>query len=223
VVPLASDPEAIPNFNSEGSENGDVPIPTYSPPTSFARRVLRAGATTLGSISGFMTPPLWASVMSLVVVLCQPLQHFINGYLRPVRGAIAQAGDCSIPLTLVVLGAYFHRPPSLDEAERLVLQRVTLTGRLRKIFFLDRDNWEGSIHQESSAPRYENQGEGRTIFVTILARMFVVPMLFLPLMVLGALRGSPNVFKEYVFTIDTVVQDLRIPTLVRYSYSAKCS
>ncbi|KAH9963339.1 membrane transport protein-domain-containing protein [Russula dissimulans] len=210
----------MPIFNSdEGSEREDVPIPTYSPPASFARGMLRAGATTLGSISGFMTPPLWASVMSLVVVLCQPLQNFINGYLLPVRGAIAQAGDCSIPLTLVVLGAYFYRPPNPDEAEplRVRWQQVTLTNRLRKIFCLDRDGQEGLIRLESYAPYHGSQSEGRTIFVTILARMFVVPMLFLPLVVLGALRGSPSVFKEYAFTIDTIVQDLRVPTLARCS------
>jgi len=197
AVPLVSDHETIPIFNSdEGSECEDVLLPTYSPQTSFARRVLRAGATTLGSISGFMTPPLWASVLSLVVVLCQPLQHFINGYLRPVRATIAQAGDCSIPLTLAVLGAYFHRPPNPDGAEPLGRQRVTLTSLLRKTFRFDRDNWEGLIHRESYPPWHEKQGEGRTIFVTILARMFVVPILFLPLVVLGALRGSPSVFKE---------------------------
>jgi len=205
AAPLASDPEAMPIFNSEDSESEDVLIPTYSPPTSSARRVLRAWATTLGGISGFMTPPLWASVMSLVVVLCQPLQHFIIGYLRPVRGAIAQAGDCSIPLTLVVLGAYFHRPPSPDEAEPLGLQRVTLTNRLRKILFLDRDSLEGLVHRESHAPWHESQGEGRTIFVTIVARMFVVPILFLPLVVLGALRGSPSVFKDPVFIVSQVL------------------
>jgi len=204
AVPLASNPEDIPIFNSdEGSECEDVPIPTSSPPTSFARRILRAGARTLRSIGGFLTPPLWASIMSLVVVLCQPLQHFIIGYLRPVRGTIAQAGDCSVPLTLIVLGAYFHRPPSPDEAEPLGRRRITLTNRLRKIF--DRDSLEGLVHRESYAPWNEKQGEGRTIFVTILARMFVVPMLFLPLVVIGALRGSPSVFKDPVFILSQVL------------------
>lgn len=60
----------------------------------------------LYAIGGFMTAPLYAAVISLVVAVIPPLQKFIDS-LEPVVGALESAGACSIPLTMVVLGAYF--------------------------------------------------------------------------------------------------------------------
>ncbi|KAJ9479575.1 putative transporter [Pseudozyma hubeiensis] len=60
----------------------------------------------LYAIGGFMTAPLYAAVISLVVAVIPPLQKFIDS-LEPVVGALETAGACSIPLTMVVLGAYF--------------------------------------------------------------------------------------------------------------------
>jgi len=151
-----------------------------------------------------MTPPLWASVISIAIALNQPLQHLFNGFLRPVRGAINQADDCSIPITLVVLGAYFHTPADrsaqLSSDTPVDWQRASVSGRLRKIFCPHSESQKGAIRLESHGTRLGNRGEGKTIFVAILARMFIVPLLLLPLVVLGALRGSPAVFQEYVLT-----------------------
>jgi predicted permease len=173
-----------------------------------------------------MTPPLWASVVSLVVALNQPLQHFIGRYLWPVRGAITQAGNCSVPLTLVVLGAYFHRPadnsklPLLDDVGS---QRATPLSQLRKFLCLESESRTGALRLQTHASQLGNSGEGSTIFAIILARMFIVPLLFLPLVVLGALRGSPGLFKEYVLTVNIIVSTTNhVPTLVRSLYSAKC-
>jgi predicted permease len=175
-------------------------VPAWSHPPTFPQRVVRAGGKIWTRTTGFMTPPLWASVISIVVALNQPLRHLFDGYLRPVRGAITQAGDCSVPITLVVLGAYFHTPTDrsapLPSDESAVSQRTTFLSRLRKIFCLHSKSRKGAIRLRSHATRLENRGEGRTIFVTILARMFIVPLLLLPLVVLGALRGSPGVFEE---------------------------
>lgn len=60
----------------------------------------------LSAIAGFMTAPLYAAVISLIVAVIPPLQKFIDS-LEPVVGALETAGACSIPLTMVVLGAYF--------------------------------------------------------------------------------------------------------------------
>ncbi|EPQ29683.1 uncharacterized protein PFL1_02903 [Pseudozyma flocculosa PF-1] len=62
-------------------------------------------------IGSFMTAPLYAAIISLVVALIGPLQKFIDS-LEPVVGALETAGACSIPLTMVVLGAYFHADAS---------------------------------------------------------------------------------------------------------------
>ncbi|SJX63323.1 uncharacterized protein SRS1_14143 [Sporisorium reilianum f. sp. reilianum] len=60
----------------------------------------------LSAIGSFMTAPLYAAVISLIVAVIPPLQKFIDS-LEPVVGALETAGACSIPLTMVVLGAYF--------------------------------------------------------------------------------------------------------------------
>jgi len=108
-----------------------------------------------------------------------------------------------------VLGAYFHTPtdrsapPPSDESA--VSQRTTFLSRLHKIFCLHSESRKRAIRLRSHATRLENRGEGKTIFVTILARMFVVPLLLLPLVVLGALRGSPGVFEDPVFILSMVL------------------
>ena len=60
----------------------------------------------LNAVASFMTAPLYAAVISLIVAVIPPLQKFVDS-LEPVVGALETAGACSIPLTMVVLGAYF--------------------------------------------------------------------------------------------------------------------
>ncbi|KAG0144538.1 hypothetical protein CROQUDRAFT_659863 [Cronartium quercuum f. sp. fusiforme G11] len=62
-------------------------------------------------IHQFMTPPLYASLLSIVVVCIPPLQDWLEK-LGPLRSALKSAGNVSVPLTLVVLGAYFHSDTS---------------------------------------------------------------------------------------------------------------
>lgn len=207
TVPRPSSPEeAIPVVNSNVDEY--VPVPVWSRKNTLPQRVARAGGTIWRRVTKFMTPPLWASVASLVVALCQPLQHFISSHLRPFRGAITQAGDCSIPLTLVVLGAYFHRAPNkskLPHSDDLESQRATPLSQLRRIFCLEAENQMGAIRLHANTSQLANSGEGWMVFAIILARMFIVPLLLLPLVVLGALRRSPGVFKEYVLAVSIIV------------------
>ncbi|KAG6816559.1 hypothetical protein H0H93_007965 [Arthromyces matolae] len=79
-------------------------------PSSLTQNLLRLNA--------FMTPPLWAAIVSIVIACAHPVQHIIETYFLSVKGALAQAGNCSIPLTLMVLGAYFHVPPEERKEER---------------------------------------------------------------------------------------------------------
>ena len=164
TVPQPSGPEeAIPIVNSNVDEY--VPVPVWSHEDTLPQRAARAGGTIWRRVTNFMTPPLWASVASLVVALYQPLQHFIRSYLRPFRGAITQAGDCSIPLTLVVLGAYFHRPPDkskLPPSDDLESQRATPLRQLRKIFCLESENRMGAIwltHQHIPARKHRRRAD----------------------------------------------------------------
>ena len=206
TIPQCSDPGGTPISNSDGgSEHEDIPVPAWSlPAPTLVQRLTRAGGTIWRRTTAFMTPPLWASVISIAIALNQPIQHLFGEVLRPVRGAINQAGDCSIPITLVVLGSYFHTPADksaqLSSDAPVDWQRASASSRLRKIFCLHSESQKGAIHLELHGTRLVNRGDGKTIFVAIFARMFIVPLLLLPLVVLGAVRGSPAVFQEYVLT-----------------------
>ncbi|KAF8490949.1 auxin efflux carrier [Russula emetica] len=224
TVPRPSGPEeeAIPIVNVDEY----VPVPVWSRKNTLAQRAARAGGTIWRRVTNFMTPPLWASVASLVVALFQPLQHFIGNYLRPLRGAITQAGDCSVPLTLIVLGAYFYRAPDkskLPPSDDLESQRATPLSRLRSIFCLESESQMGAIRLRANTSQLGNSGEGRMIFAIILARMFIVPLLLLPLVVLGALRGSPGVFKDPVFILSQVVLLASPPALTLAQISGATS
>jgi len=202
TIPQCSGPGDTPISDSDGVfGHEDVPVPAWSLPVpAFVQRAIRAGGTIWRRTTAFMTPPLWASFISIAIVLNRPVQHLFDGFLRPLRGAITQAGDCSIPLTLIVLGAYFHTPADksaqLSSDAPVDWQRESVSSRLRKIFCLRSESQRGAIRLESHGTRLVKRGDGKTIFVVILVRMFIVPLLLLPLVVLGALRGSPAVFQE---------------------------
>ena len=187
--------EATSAFESDSDSDSDelrIPVWSRAPPT-FLQRVGRTARSVWKKVTDFLTPPLWASLISLFVALCQPLQHVLEVHLHPVQGAITHAGNCSIPITLVVLGAYFYRPPVKPETGTRNKRRASFTSSLRVIFRFkgreEEDKRPGPSHRTKS-------GRGRTVFVSILARMVVVPLLFLPFMVIGALRDHPPVFQE---------------------------
>jgi hypothetical protein len=91
---------------------------SLSPPPPDSSRVSAALARTLYALKGlneFMTPPLWAALASLVVACVPRIQHVLEVHAQPVKGALSAAGSCSIPITLIVLGAYFYQPPIARE------------------------------------------------------------------------------------------------------------
>ncbi|KAE8254091.1 hypothetical protein A4X13_0g3544 [Tilletia indica] len=95
---------------SPPNEPEDVPAPP--PKKSFFRAYI---VRPLAAVNRFMTMPLWAAILSLVVALISPLQKFIDS-LEPVVGALKTAGACSIPLTMVVLGSYFYEDKAALQA-----------------------------------------------------------------------------------------------------------
>ena len=198
LPPSDSDVLTVPPPAHYLSSSGDDALrPAWSlPPLTFVQRTIRTGRLTWRKVNDFMTPPLWASVLSLVVALIQPLQHLLGVQMRPIRDAITQAGDCSIPLTLVVLGAYFHHPPEKSELPSPESNRrqASLVDNLRRIFSLEGCKEEGGT--SSHATHARNRYEGRTAFVSILARMVVAPALLLPFVVFGRLQGYPQVIRE---------------------------
>lgn len=198
AVNLPPEPETDSISDSDSnSDDDELRLPAWSRPSpTFLQRVGRSVRTIWKKVTNFLTPPLWASLISLAVALNQPLQHVLEVHLHPVQGAITQAGNCSIPITLVVLGAYFHRPVEKAEhvpsSARSSWRNASFASSLREIFHLKaREEDRRSVVQQQVG-----KGEGRTIFVAIFARMIVVPALFLPFMAIGALRDHPPVFQE---------------------------
>ncbi|KIJ36390.1 hypothetical protein M422DRAFT_69779 [Sphaerobolus stellatus SS14] len=103
------------------------------------------------SINNFMTAPMWAALASLIVACIPSLQHFMMEHVRPIKGAINSAGNCSIPLTLIVLGGYFWTPEP-EEVEKKV--EKNMIKRIQKRLGLGEDakgkGQEGNGYQEET-------------------------------------------------------------------------
>ena len=180
---------------------------------------IKAGMHT---VNEFMTPPIWAALASLMVACIQPIQHMLEAHLSPVRGALTTAGNCSIPLTLIVLGGYFNagndganspqlRPrdhdegatpqPGEDDHEGLrPLERptseATLVGTWSRA-------WKGlkikvARTNPRTPPRTPNmkKGEAATVFVAVTSRMIITPLLLMPICVLLTKYATHDVFEE---------------------------
>lgn len=160
-----------------------------------------------------MTVPMWAALLSLVVACVQPAQHALQEHMQPVKGALVAAGNCSIPVTLVVLGAYFNSEekkevsivaPSEEPAtiagtsesrrhwSSSEISVATLKGSLRDAFKLRKP---GKSSPESKQER-ERRGETATVLVAILSRMILAPALVLPAVAALALFDLQRVTDE---------------------------
>ncbi|KAI0331758.1 hypothetical protein GY45DRAFT_1369735 [Cubamyces sp. BRFM 1775] len=201
--------------------------PTSSRWQSRMRRFKRKLGRTWRTFREFMTVPLWAALASLFVACIQPLQHALDEHLPPVKGAIASAGNCSIPITLVVLGAYFYTPPDADDVRKRAAlpehreqrtplrseSRVSLLDSVRDMFSSKRRAERGSGALGTSAKKNTRPGETKTVVVAILSRMIVTPLLLLPLMVLCTKFDLQEVFDDPVFVVSNVLLIASPPAL----------
>ena len=153
------------------------------------RHIARAGAV----LNRFMTVPLWAALMSLMVACIEPLKHALLNHLQPVDNAIANAGKCSVPLTLVVLGAYFHVPD--DESTTRTRTFMQFIRDMRRHLFSRRKSYclppSPSPLESESKP-----GETKTIVLGIASRMIITPVLLVPGLALATKYGGHEVFQE---------------------------
>ncbi|KAG8993327.1 hypothetical protein FRB93_002046 [Tulasnella sp. JGI-2019a] len=90
---------------------GTITTPPSTKWESLYRRVRTRVKRFWKKFNAFMTVPMWAAIASLVVACIKPVQHALENHMQPVKGSLVAAGNCSIPVTLVVLGAYFYTPP----------------------------------------------------------------------------------------------------------------
>ena len=196
-------------YGSDEDEEGDEELPrprTIAEPTrsrlhSILRRTKRRIVKFVKAVNEFMTVPLWAALASLIVACVAPLQEFLKNDVEPLRGALNNAGHCSIPLTLVVLGAYFYTPPPEDD--KVISRRLesrpsdstlSFSGSIRGLLKLT----DASKGKRRSRGNKSVPGETKTVIIAILSRMIITPALLMPLVVLCAKSDWHEVFDEYV-------------------------
>ncbi|KAL5522643.1 hypothetical protein ACEPAG_8661 [Sanghuangporus baumii] len=171
------------------------PIVEQRPPPTPLQRFARGLKKSWNGFYDFMTMPLWAALLAIIIALIPPVQNIIANHMPPVRQALEMAGDCSIPLTLVVLGAYFYTPPPQGIVVRPLKERLQNVLRFRRS-----KNPEGSVQGKSKRP-----GEKRTILVAIVSRQVLCPLIVLPLMLVFVRFNVPPVFADPVFVVSNVL------------------
>ncbi|KAI3618030.1 endoplasmic reticulum protein [Moniliophthora roreri] len=177
----------------------------------FFRRCKRRIHRTCVAFNEFMTVPLWAALLSIIVALIQPVQHALEMHMQPVKGALTSAGNCSIPVTLIVLGAYFY--PNKDENATISTNGHQINGHTTTSMLESsssstllqsvREMFHGKTkrrHDKSSRP-----GETKTVIIAVASRMILTPLLLLPLMVLFTKFDLQRVFDDPVFVVSNVL------------------
>lgn len=196
VSPSDSEPEDEPS-STLPTHNGRRRTPSAPPPTGF-HAFLRHSKCRISrgwiALNDFMTVPLWAALASLFVACIQPVQHALEVHMQPVKGAVAAAGNCSIPVTLIVLGAYFYIPPKDDEDERRG-RTLTTTKSSTSLMSSARE----MFHRRKARRAKKEQGragETKTVIIAVASRMIITPLLLLPLMALSTLLDLHAILEE---------------------------
>lgn len=184
--------------------------------SSTLRRMRRRLYRSWVALNEFMTVPLWAALASLIVACVQPLQHALDEHMQPVKGALTSAGNCSIPLTLIVLGGYFYPAPpenkdavangsanghanglTADGPIHTSKSATSLLESVREMFGKQQAaRRTGDAHTVTAAT--VRPGETKTVIIAVLSRMILTPIILLPLMALCSRFDLHAVFDEYV-------------------------
>ncbi|PPQ97251.1 hypothetical protein CVT26_000644 [Gymnopilus dilepis] len=159
------------------------------------------------TIHNFMTVPLWAALASLLVACLEPLKHALENHLQPLNEAVNTCGKCAVPLTLVVLGAYFCEEEEGEEGgKKSFVKRVK--GAFARMFGKHKAE-EGTeapnghanataaqLLKKTTQANAARPGESRTVVLAIMARMIVTPLLLVPLILSATYGDWHAVFDE---------------------------
>jgi hypothetical protein len=148
---------------------------TVSRYESSWRRIARGAVI----VNNFMTVPMWSALLSLLVACIEPLKHALLNHLHPLNTAIANAGKCAVPLTLVVLGAYFYVP--------------------------DEPTHDDIYHKPQGNQIKAKPGETKTVILSVASRMIITPALLIPGMALATKYAWHEVFLDPVFVVVNVI------------------
>jgi predicted permease len=138
-----------------------------------------------------MTVPLWSAVLSLVVACVDPVKHALEHHMQPLNEAINISGACAVPVTLVVLGAYFYNPKPEDEQQRTFGERIKGVLGLAPRY---------ATCEDRTAPKKGHPGEKKTVMLAIASRMIITPILLVPVMAWATKSDWHAVFEECVYS-----------------------
>lgn len=144
-----------------------------------------------------MTVPLWSAVLSLVVACVDPVKHALEHHMQPLNEAISISGACAVPLTLVVLGAYFYKPKPEEEEQRKEKER-SFGERIKGVLGLTPRY--ATFEDRNVLKKKEIPGETKTVVLAIASRMIITPILLVPVMAWATESDWHAVFEECVYS-----------------------
>lgn len=179
--------------DDEADEWGSIRADVGTTRSPFYAELKARAYAYWAAFCSFMTVPTWAALVSVIIALIPPLQAELNKF-TPLKAAINSAGRCSIPVTLVVLGAFFYtpKPPQLPEDEE---QNGKGFGK-----FIER-----KLRSLRSQEDLRYAGESKTVFVAVMSRMILVPLVFLPSIALMARYDWFRAAEDPVFILCAVL------------------
>ena len=145
-----------------------------------------------------MTVPLWSALLSLVVACVDPVKHALEHHMQPLNEAISISGSCAVPLTLVVLGAYFYKPKTEGEQEPRKEEEGARTFGARIKGILHISPRYATFENRNASKKNENPGETKTVVLAVASRMIITPILLVPVMVWATSSDWHAVFEECV-------------------------
>ncbi|KAG7095480.1 hypothetical protein E1B28_006219 [Marasmius oreades] len=209
--------------NNHDFRSGTLPVhrgPSHGSPQSTLSRIRRFFKPTMrrfyrawSIFNEFMTVPLWAALLSIIVALVQPLQHALDVHMQPVKGALTSAGNCSIPVTLVVLGAYFYPTPKEEASNSIPAANGRTIGESSSTSTLIHHMREVLQDHQQPPSHTVEIGETKTVIIAVLSRMIITPLLLLPLLAFSAKFDIQQVFEDPVFVLSNVLLVASPPAL----------
>lgn len=188
----SSDAPAHAPLLSEEPEQVDSLTPSRAPePTGWKRLWAKYVVRPWHVFIEFMTVPLWASLLSFAIVLVPPVQKLL-GSLDFFVGSIEDMGQCSIPLSILVLGSYFSGSdaPGTDLVNQSLFS--AFSGE-------DQQHNEGEERRRAAAEDWEKRMTWRTIIAASVSRMIVSPLLLTPVVAFVCLTNDAAVVGDPVF------------------------
>ncbi|KAJ9107705.1 hypothetical protein QFC21_001165 [Naganishia friedmannii] len=172
------------------TRNRQFPTPPSTRLRSFLRRARHRLHKVAGKVNQFMTVPMWSACLSVFVAMIPPLQAQLVR-AKPLTQAITSAGQCSIPLTLVVLGAFFYTPAPPVDPSAPAQEQKPLVQRLMSYVGVGGTGHAGrsassfaksSLVVPAATASKATPGENRAVFVAVTSRMIFTPLLFMPVL-----------------------------------------